>query len=143
MTDKDSLSDFRSAPCHSDEGSAEAFLDTLRRDDSLLCKTMADGSRWALPSNFTYTTMKAVAEAERRRAHRSRVAMVASLVAVSVGGVATVAVLYGGQIAAAVAGAFSRAVPHGGGVGVAVVATVSFVFLAALDLLLRRRILGR
>ena len=143
MTDKDSLSDFRSVPRHSDEGSAEAFLDTLCRDDSLLRKAMADGSRWTLPSNFTYTTMKAVAEAERRRARRSRVAMVASLAAVSVGGVATVAVLSGGQIAAAIAGAFSRAVPHGGDVGVAVVAAVSFVFLAALDLLLRRRILGR
>ena len=141
MTDKDSLSDFRSAPPHPSEDSAEAYVDTLRRNDSSLRKAMADGSRWALPSNFAFTTMKAVAEAERRRARRSRVAMVASLVAVSVGGVATVAALFGGQIAAAIAGVFSRAVPQGDGVGLAIVAAVCFMFLAALNLLLRKRLL--
>lgn len=141
MTDNDSLSDFRPTPPHSGEDSAEAYVDTLRSDDSSLRKAMADGSRWTLPSNFTFTTMKAVAEAERRRAHRSRVTMVVSLAAVSVGGVATVAALSGGQIAAAIAGAFSHAVPQGDGVGVAAVAAMSFVFLGALNLLLRKRLL--
>lgn len=94
-----------------------------------------EGRRACLPSGFARQTMRRIEAVKQRQAHRRRIALLVSAVAVVVVGIAVVAVFCGDSIVSGLVGAFRQG-PSSSWI---VPMVVCLVFFAVFDTLLRRR----
>lgn len=117
------------------------FLDEARllEGDAALRSALADDAGVAMPSNFAYTTMLAVTACERQREKRRRVVAVVSMVAVCLLGLVATVYFVGQHIADFIMNMTRDISVTKHDVPQIVCVAVCFVFLASLNMLLRKK----